>query len=205
MKIHRVFALAALSASLFPSIASAQSFWLHVQHAGSGTIGAEAQLLAVDSNDCFLAQGQPDFEILTRDYWSSWHFVITDSPGYNMRKHSTFGGFVHPSHNLIVIGYNDWKVGHIVRSSDGGETWKDTTIGSYTMAGLDNSVVALGALDSNHIVALIDSDANWYTDHFILSSNGGLTWRSLSTPDFSYDPSSSGMPTNPVVSYLRKL
>jgi len=200
VRIFRVISLAALSLCFVPSIGFAESFWLHKQILGTGTHGAEAHFAAIDSSDCIMAN-TPDFEILTRDCWKSWNYVIVDSPKYPLRKYS-FAAFVHPSHNLILIGCNDNSVGHIVRSTDGGATWKDTTIGSYVKNQPINFITAMAARDSSHIVVLMGADSTYFSDHLMLSSDGGVTWQSVMTPKFLHDSPQDGTPPNPILSYL---
>jgi photosystem II stability/assembly factor-like uncharacterized protein len=201
MKINRILFSITLGFVFLPSIAFAQSFWLHRDVGGPGTLGSAAQLIAIDSNDCILAQGVPDFEVLSTDYWNSWKHVLTDSPKYPLRTY-TYGGFCHPSDNLLLVGCNDNSVGQIVRSTDGGATWKDSAIGSSVKNQPGNFITAIAALDSTHIVALVGDTSTYFSDRAMLSSDGGITWQSVSTPIFQHDPRSAGLPANPAVTYL---
>ncbi len=121
-----------------------------------------------------------------------------------MRSGTSFAGVVHPSHNLILAAYSDYQgaVGHVVRSTDGGIRWTDTAMGiSIKAGGSPNAIRAIATLDSNYIVMLISGQATNICDSALLSSDGGVTWRSVPTPHFQVDGSGFGMPPNPVVAY----
>ncbi len=195
MKIKRILFCIAIAFGFFPTIAIAQSFWLH------HSIGAGGYFVALDSSDCIMAN-HPDFEVLTHDYWNSWSLVI-DSSDKSMDQGTTFGGFVHPSRNLLIAGYTDYYgAGHLVRSIDEGKTWTDSAIGiAIKSGGPVNSVRAMAAMDSIHIVALVAADTYYFPDHMMVSSDGGGNWQSVSTPRFQYYQPSTGLPSNPVVSY----
>ena len=199
MNTLRINALLILS--LLPACAFAQSYWFHRQLRGSGTISMESQIASVDSTEFLLSNGVPDFEAVTTDYGSTWTDVVVDTPKYNIRKYA-LTCFSHPTRNLLLIGCNDHQVGHIIRSSDGGSTWKDTTIGSYTKGQPVNFITAMAALDSTHFAALIGDTVTYLSNHLMLSSNAGVTWRSVQTPELRYWQPASGWPANPILQYL---
>jgi len=178
MKIPRILTEIALILCVFSSLGSSQSFWLHKQVYGAGLYGI-CRLAAVDTSNCVIVAGSPGAS-MTRDYGHSWDYIFQDTAG-KLGKYS-YSCFVHPSTNLILLGCNDNQihVGHIIRSADAGKTWSDTALGSYAKAKSPNTILAMAALDSNHIFVLSDSG------NFFHSTDGGLTWQSFLCPVFTF-------------------
>ncbi|MDP4287429.1 MAG: T9SS type A sorting domain-containing protein, partial [Bacteroidota bacterium] len=130
-----------------------------------------------------------------------WKFVMVDSPKYLLRYSYSYIGFVHPTHNMILVACNDHAVGHLVRSTDDGATWKDTTMGSYVKNEPGNFITAIAALDSNHIVILVGDTVTYLSNRAMLTSDGGASWRSTPTPPFEYQRPTY-RPVNPAITYL---
>ena len=186
---------------MLPSAAAAQSFWLHRSLLGSRTIGAQGHLVCLDSNEYLIAEGTSDFEPLTTDYGNTWRYVLADSPKYRLRSYA-YAGSVHPTHNMVLVACNDHAVGHLIRSTDAGASWKDTTLGSYVKNQPGNFITAIAALDSSHIVLLVCDTLTYLSDRAMLSTDGGNSWQTVSTPFFKYEDQTTGMPPNPVITYL---
>jgi hypothetical protein len=203
MKINQIIAKASLLLCLFPALASGQSFWLHKQiFANSGFIGYYT-IAAVDSSDYLLV---PDgfHPALTKDYWHSWAYGFIDTAKrYRIDYEYSIPGFVHPAHNLIVLGCNAPYLkgkppyppgGHILRSMNGGVTWTDTALGSFDSTKPRNTAISVASFDSNHIFVLLAGN------HSVHSSDGGVTWESVSCPVFPFYEKVTGI-QNPTIAY----
>ncbi|HET6400003.1 MAG TPA: T9SS type A sorting domain-containing protein [Candidatus Kapabacteria bacterium] len=185
---HRIQSLLILLASLMAlgvnlDTATAQSFWEH-KYVFNGGLA----IAASDTDDYVFTSSGFD-PAITHDYGTSWKSIFVDSP----RITHGILGLVHPSKSLIILGCDDQletkrvdqngniylqaiAVGVIVRSTDGGATWSDSAIGSPDTLKPHNPIGAIAALDSNHIFIPVGGD------HYLLSSDGGASWNSISCP-----------------------
>lgn len=185
--------------SMFLERAVAQSFWEHKSVFNGGMA-----IAASDSEDFVFTSGGFD-PARTQDYGEIWKSIFVDSP----RIAHNIKGLVHPSRNLIILGCDDVQTevkpngfldiaeGVIIRSTDGGSTWTDTTIGSSDTAKPHNPIGTIAALDSNHIFIPIGGD------HYLISSDGGASWQSIPCPvSRHYAIANPAVPLiNPVAAY----
>jgi photosystem II stability/assembly factor-like uncharacterized protein len=203
MKIKRIVAVVAMSLFLVPALASAQSFWLHKQVFGNSGFIRTYQIAAADTTDYLFVPGG-FHPAITRDYWDSWTYGFIDTAKrYGIDHQYSISGFVHPAHDLILLGCNAPKLkdkppfppgGHILCSINGGVTWTDTALGSFDSTKPRNDVITMASLDSNHIVVLLSGDRSLH------SSDGGVTWQSISCPLFPLYTETSGL-QNTIVAY----
>ncbi len=198
MRINRILAaLGLLLAWLVPRIAYGQAYWLHKQCYSPGLYG-HCLIGSVDSEDYALVPGSPA-AALTRDYFHTWHYIFIDTAKRaNIDHEYSVSCVAHPTRNLIILGCNADRTikpqgggayllggGHILRSTDAGVTWRDTSLGRDTTKP-ENVIGAMAALDSNHIFLPIYTGTYSLNftdrDHFLYSSDGGVMWQSIPCP-----------------------
>ncbi len=198
-----------------PISSYAQSHWLHKSAYGIGAYGY-GSIAAVDSVTSVLITGGPE-AAFTQDYWQSLNYIFIDTSWRQIEYEYSVAGFGFLSHRQLILGCNAPVLkpnkrdsvqpfspgGHIIRSMNAGKTWTDLALNSFDTTKLLNRIVAMAALDSGHLAILIDSNDDSRTDHILLSSDGGLTWQSISSPPFNYWSSQTGFPPNPVLSYIK--
>jgi photosystem II stability/assembly factor-like uncharacterized protein len=140
----------------------------HVKH--SSPVGGV--LLTVGfANDKFGYAAGTGGLLVTKDGGSTWSSVKTPS---TMIYAAVFGdekhGLIHTPH----VVYN---------TADGGSTWTPVSLNFKDEQGKYTYVLELAAVDASHMMIVMSvGNAPYYSEKFIVTSDGGATWKPTEIP-----------------------
>jgi len=182
--------------------ARTQSYWQHVPMPDQNSTYS----YAIKASDSL------DFVHLASGFLGGAELFRTQDGGQTWKRLFFGGGLffldaAHPTKNLIVIAadsdfsYSNASTmtyiprygGIIYRSSDGGNTWQTQQLGTRDTTTPANFISSMSALDSNHLFLTGES--------IRISSDGGLSWQTVSDPvSRTYNAIPLGIP-NPIGAY----
>ena len=150
---------------------------------------------------CVLVSGLLCSDASAQTFWK-----VTDHGHYGSNLAYSFNAIASFGNTCIVGGERPtdtipfYRV-VMLRSTDAGQTWKESDIPIYADYGLGKyNVWKIEMLDSLKAIALIDSDQDYF-GFLIKTTDGGLTWSKLNTPrcwlmkDFDFSDPMTGIIT----------